>query len=52
MNVVVGEPVTIRKISSQEDIDYFHALYIKKVKKLYYKYNSVYGNPKTKLVIE
>ena len=24
----------------------------KKVKKLYYKYNSIYGNPKTKLVID
>ena len=53
MNVVVGEPIRVEKKPepSQEDIDHYHAVYVKKLKKLYYKYNNVYGNPKTKLVI-
>ena len=37
---------------SQRDIDRLHALYIKKIRKLYLKYNPIYGNRKTKLVIE
>ena len=54
MTVVVGEPITVDKIEepSQRDIDRLHAIYVKKIRKLYQKYNPIYGNRKTKLVIE
>jgi len=54
MTVVVGEPIIVQKVSepSIDEIDKLHALYVKKVKKLYSKYNPIYGSMKTKLVIE
>ena len=54
MNVVVGEPIHIDKIDdpSQDDIDNLHALYLKKLRKMYQKYNPRYGSKSTKLVIE
>ena len=54
MYVVVGEPIPVTRVAElgQEDIDRLHALYVKKIRKLYQKYNPVYGNKKTKLVIE
>ena len=54
MFVVVGEPIHVQKVSEPSigDIDKLHALYVKKLKKLYSKYNPIYGNLKTKLVIE
>ena len=54
MFVVVGEPIPVTRVAEpgQEDIDRLHALYVKKIRKLYQKYNPVYGNKKTKLVIE
>ena len=54
MTVVVGEPLTVEKMAdpSQRDIDRLHAIYVKRIRKLYQKYNPIYGNRKTKLVIE
>jgi len=54
MYVVVGEPIVVEKKPepSQRDIDKLHSLYVKKIRKLYQKYNPIYGNKSMKLVIE
>ena len=54
MHVVVGTPIRVDKIPepSQEDIDNLHSFYVRSVRKLFNKYNPIYGNKKSNLVIE
>ena len=54
MYVVVGSPIRVDRIAepSQEDIDSLHSLYVRNVRKLFNKYNPIYGNKKSNLIIE
>ena len=54
MYVVVGAPIRVDRIPepSQEDIDNLHSDYVMSVRKLFNKYNPIYGNKKSKLIIE
>jgi len=53
LTVVVGEPLLVEKNENptNEEINSLHALYVTELKKLYKKYNPVYGDCQTKLVI-
>ena len=54
MFVVVGAPIRVNRIPepTQEDIENLHADYVMSVRKLFNKYNPIYGNKKSKLIIE
>ena len=54
IHVVIGGSIKVDTILSptNEDIDSLHAKYVDELKKLYEKYNPVYGNKSVKLVIE
>ena len=51
---MVGSPIKIRRIESptKEDIDTMHATYVKELRKLYEKYNPIYGDDNVRLVID
>ena len=54
IHVVIGRPIVVEKTESptKEDIESMHQKYIDELKKLYEKYNPIYGDQDVKLIIE
>ena len=54
INVVIGAPINVKQIKNptKEDIEDMHATYVEELKKLYEKYNPIYGDVNVRLVID
>ena len=54
IHVVVGSPIEVKRVESptNEEIESMHKKYVEELRRLYEKYNPIYGDKEVKLVIE